>query len=114
MKAEAERVRENPIREFDVYTDTRDILARARRQAEERGLRDYVIVDVDSHHVEIPSWDEVVEYVEDPVVRYQAKAYHASRVGAPPYGLYGHHGMRYQDVGGRITHHSDRREAVEE
>ncbi len=114
MESKTEEIQEVPTRQIDVYTDTREILAHARQQAEERRLQDYVIVDVDSHHVEIPYWDEVVEYIENPVIRTQAKEYHMSRVGAPPYGMYGNLGMRYQDVGGRIAHQSDRRETVEE
>ncbi len=114
METRTKAVHELPVKQFDVYTDTREILAHARRQAEERNLQDYVIVDIDSHHVEVSSWKEVVEFIEDPVIRDQAKAYHESRVGAPPYGMYGNLGMRYQDVGGRISHHSDRREEVED
>lgn len=114
MESKTEEIQEVPTRQIDVYTDTREILAHARQQAEERRLQDYVIVDVDSHHVEIQYWDEVVEYIENPVIRTQAKEYHKSRVGAPPYGMYGNLGMRYQDVGGRIAHQSDRRETVEE
>ncbi len=114
MESRTEEIQEVPARQIDVYTDTREILAHARQQAEERRLQDYVIVDVDSHHVEIQYWDEVVEYIENPVIRTQAKEYHKSRVGAPPYGMYGNLGMRYQDVGGRIAHQSDRRETVEE
>ena len=114
MSSEVQSIHEIPVRQFDVYTDTRDILFHAQRQKEELNLGNYVIVDIDSHHVEVASWNDVVEYIEDPVIRYQAKEYHESRVGAPPYGMYGNLGMRYQDVGGRISHHSDRREAVEE
>ena len=111
---DVDQIQEIPVRKIDVYTDTRDILAHARQQAEEWKLHDYVVVDIDSHHAEISSWKELVQYIEDPVIRHYAEKYHQERVGAPPYGLSGDLGLRYQDVGGRIAHQSDRRESVEE
>ena len=106
--------RELPVQQIDVYTDTRDILANARKQAIQRGYDDWMICDIDAHHVETVSWHEVIEYIEDPVVRDQALMYQKERFGAPPYGLNGDLGLRYQDVGGRIPHQSDRRETVED
>lgn len=97
---------------IDHYTDTRAILANARRQADERGLDDYFIVDVDSHHIETESWAEIIEYIEDPVVRQVAREKAAA--GGAPYGLNGEPGLRYQDVGGRIPHMSGRKETVVE
>lgn len=104
---------EFPVQEIDVYTDTRDILAQSRRQAERKGYLDWTIVDIDAHHVESVSWSEIVEYVTDPVVRDQAVMYHKERVGAPPYGLNGDLGLRYQDCGGRIPHQSSQREKTD-
>lgn len=49
--------------------DTRDVLAHAARQAEERSFRDFTIVDVDAHHYETESWAEIAEHIEDPVIR---------------------------------------------
>jgi len=97
---------------IDVHTDTREILAHARNTALRRGLQDWFIADVDAHHVETVSWAEIVEYIEDPVVREDAIMFQKSRVGAPPYGLNGDQGLRYQSVGGRIPHQDDRRETV--
>ena len=104
---------EFPVQEIDVYTDTRDILAQSRRQAERKGYVDWTIVDIDAHHVESVSWSEIVEYITDPVVRDQAVIYHKERVGAPPYGLNGDLGLRYQDCGGRIPHQSSQREKTD-
>ena len=42
-------------KEIDIETDTREILARASRYAEERNFRDWLIVDVDAHHSELSS-----------------------------------------------------------
>jgi uncharacterized protein len=47
-------------KEIDIETDTREILARASRYAEERNFKDWLIVDVDAHHSELSSWKEVV------------------------------------------------------
>ena len=46
-------------------TDSRDILARARSQATQRGLDDYFIVDVDSHIGDGAAWSEILKYVEN-------------------------------------------------
>jgi uncharacterized protein len=102
------------VQEVDVHTSTDDLLAHARRAALRRGLQDWFIADVDAHHVETISWAEITAYIEDPVIRSQAQFYHRERVGAPPYGLNGDLGMRYQDVGGRIPHQSGQREAITE
>ena len=107
-------VHESPIKPIDVYTDTRDILAHAKRQADANKFEDYLIVDVDSHHTETTSWHEIIEYIEDPVVRAQALEYQQIRTGGPPYGLSGDFGLKYQGVGGRITHNDNRLETVEE
>ncbi|MFG1358455.1 amidohydrolase family protein [Xanthobacter pseudotagetidis] len=100
--------------QIDVYTDTRDVLAHAKRNARQRGLQDWFVVDIDAHHVETVSWKEVVQYIEDPVIRDNAMRYQAERIGGPPYGLNGDLGLRYQSVGGRIPHQDDQREKVTE
>ena len=102
------------VQQIDVHTDTRDILAHARRNALKRGLQDWFVCDIDAHHVETVSWKEIVTYIEDPVVRDNAMRFQAERIGAPPYGLNGDLGLRYQSVGGRIPHQDGQREIVEE
>jgi uncharacterized protein len=64
--------------------------------------------------MEVISWKEIVEYIEDPVMRAAADDYHANRWGGTPFGLNGDLGLRYQSVGGRIPHQADQREKVEE
>ena len=54
-------------------TDSREILANAKRDIERYKLNDYFIVDVDAHHVEFDSWDEVLDQIEDPVLRRNGK-----------------------------------------
>jgi predicted TIM-barrel fold metal-dependent hydrolase len=98
----------------DVYTDTRDLLAHARRDTIRRKYRDWLICDIDAHHVETVSWKEIITYIEDPVVREQAIHFQNERINAPPYGLNGDLGLRYQSVGGRIPHQDGQREPVAE
>jgi len=103
--------RENPIKEIDVRTDTRDVLANARKYAMKHKLDDVFIVDIDSHHMEIEAWRDIVKYITNPVVRDQAVRY-ANFTGAPAFGINGDTGLLYQDVGGRIPHQTSQREDV--
>jgi len=106
--------KDRKIEEIGIYSDTRDILAHARHEAESAGIDDWFIVDVDAHHMESISWAEIVQRIEDPVIRDQAVRFQKERVGAPPYGINADLGLRYQDVGGRIPHQLDMRETVED
>jgi predicted TIM-barrel fold metal-dependent hydrolase len=101
-----------PVQTIDVFTDTRDILAHARKDAHQRGFADWLICDIDAHHFETVSWSEIVEYIEDPVVRDNAVRFQKDRIGIP-YGLNGDLGLRYQSVGGRIPHQDGQREKIE-
>ncbi len=103
-----------PVKEIGIYSDTRDILTHARKDAMRHGINDWFIVDVDAHHMESVSWVEVVQHIEDPVIRDQALRFQKERVGAPPYGINADLGLRYQDVGGRIPHQLDLREKIED
>ena len=103
-----------PAQVIDTSTDSREILRHAKIAARRRKLQDWFVVDVDAHHVETVSWNEVVQYLDDPVVRDQALYVHQDRFGAPPYGLNGDLGLRYQSVGGRIPHQDGLREKVED
>lgn len=102
------------MREIGIFTDTRDILAHARKDAERRGIDDWFIVDIDAHHMESVSWADIVTYIEDPVLRDQAVRFQKERVGSPPYGLNADLGLRYQDVGGRIPHQLDIKEKIDD
>jgi Amidohydrolase len=104
-----------PTQEITVRTDTREILANARRDTEKFGLDDYYIVDVDSHHVELDSWPEIIEYVEDPVLRDMAKQMMKDWPTASHLALHNHvAGLTLQDVGGRIPHQATLGEYVPE
>jgi uncharacterized protein len=50
--------------------DHRELLRRAREQADERGLDDVLIVDADFHQVEGDAWGELLEHMDNDVVRH--------------------------------------------
>lgn len=114
MDSGVETARQLPVSEITAETDTREILGHAAKQATERRFDDVFIVDIDSHHNETESWREIVEYMDDPVVRYMALDHLKNRTGSPPYGLNGDLGLRYQDCGGRILHQGKRGEPVDD
>jgi predicted TIM-barrel fold metal-dependent hydrolase len=80
--------------------DTSKLLAHAARQASERGYKNFPIVDVDSHHYELESFHEILEYMEDPVL--QQLAMSASQATSKGNGVMPG-GVGYQDMGGRVT-----------
>jgi len=91
--------RDLSVEEFD----TKTLLAHANQQAIQRRYEDFLIVDVDAHHYETDSFAQIVEYIEDPVMRAQAK-----------YQGFGAQGITstsggYQGLGGRITRNAGRR-----
>ena len=86
--------------------DSGKMLAHASRQAKDRGYNNFPIVDVDSHHYELESFDQILEYMDDPVMRQLAQMANAGNskgVGVMP------GGVGYQDMGGRVTRYPLRR-----
>ena len=49
--------------------DSAKLLAHAGRQAIERGYQNFPIVDVDSHHYELESIHEILDYMDDPILQ---------------------------------------------
>ena len=94
--------RKMAVEEFD----TSKLLAHAARQASERGYGNFPIVDVDSHHYELESFHEILEYMEDPVL--QQLAMSASQATSKGNGVMPG-GVGYQDMGGRVTRYPLRR-----
>ncbi len=92
----------NNVREvrFDEFSSSGSLI-KATEQAHKRNYKDFLIVDVDSHHYESESYGEIFKYIENPVIRRQALE-SASRGGRSSM-LGGSVG--YQDIGGRITRH---------
>ena len=101
----APEIRRLPTQEITTGTDSREILANARRDTERYGLDDYFIVDVDSHHVELDSWPEILAYLDSPVLRDTAEQMMRNWPNATRLALHNHSpGLTMQDVSGRVPH----------
>src|SRR6202048_2318418 len=87
--------------------DTSKLLAHASRQARDRGYDKFPIVDVDSHHYELESLGEILEYMDDPVLQQLAMSATQSGGSKGTGVLPG--GVGYQDIGGRVLRYSTRR-----
>jgi len=90
-----------------VSYDTREHLAAAARQAEKRGLKDWLIVDCDAHIYENESWAEIVSMIENPIIRDRALAgvkKGGLRAGLTPVQV------GDQDMGGRVIRYVKRQE----
>ena len=94
--------RQMSVAEFD----TTKLLAHARAQAEQRGYDRFPIIDVDAHHYELESFDQIIEYFDDPVLQQLAKS--AAQSGQKGVGMLPG-GVGYQDMGGRVTRYPLRR-----
>lgn len=104
MARDTDTPRELPIKQLTSETNTADMLAHASRQARERGLEDYLVIDVDAHHFETASWTRVIEHIEDPVLRDIARNYTRADGTNPGALLNIQPGLNFQNVGGRIPH----------
>lgn len=80
--------------------DTSKLLSHAAKQAEERRYSEFPIIDVDSHHYEMESLEQILEYMDDPIIRQLALS--AARAGVKSSGVFQGH-VGYQDMGGRVT-----------
>ena len=106
--------RRRETQQIDTHTDSREILANARRDIDTYKLHDYYIVDVDSHHVELDSWNEVLDHIEDPVLRRNGKVMAEIWPNTRQLALSNHPpGITFQDVHGRIPHQAGLRERVD-
>ena len=108
------KVKLHPVQEITTQTDSREILANAKHDVDALGLDRYFIIDVDSHHVETDSWDEILEYIEDPVLRFNGKEISKNWPTARKQGLMNEPaGLMFQDAQGRILHQASLQEPVE-
>jgi uncharacterized protein len=90
----ADRGRRVAIEELN----TSQLLAHARKQAQQRGLDDVLIVDVDSHHYENECFDEFLPFMPNDVMRHLVLAGRTKgRQALTP------SQVSFQDMGGRIT-----------
>ena len=86
--------------------DSGKMLAHAAKQAKQRNYDQFPIVDVNSHHYELESFNEILEYMPDPVMKQLAQMANSGNskgVGVMP------GGVGYQDMGGRVTRYPLRR-----
>jgi len=105
---------EHKVQQITTRTDSREILANARRDIDRLHLHDYFIVDVDAHHVEFDSWRELLEHLENPVLRHNAVTMTENWPNAKNLAFSNHPvGMTFQDVFGRIPHQCELGEYVE-
>jgi uncharacterized protein len=101
----------NELPEITIKTDTRDILAHATMQAE--NFEDYFVVDIDAHVTETQFWPEILELIDNDVIRQMGQAM-AGRPGTAPWALLNAQpGMLHQNVYGRIPHQMALAEAVD-
>lgn len=94
--------RQMSVAEFD----TSKLLSHARRQAEQRGYDQFPIIDVDAHHYELESFDQIIDYFDEPVLQQLARS--ANQSGQKGVGMLPG-GVGYQDMGGRVTRYPLRR-----
>ncbi len=80
--------------------DTEKLMQNAARQRDQRKFNDMLIIDVDAHHYETESMTEIVEFIEDPVLRQLARSAQQIAHRGSMFSL-GRAG--YQDIGGRVT-----------
>jgi predicted TIM-barrel fold metal-dependent hydrolase len=80
-------------------TDTKTLLAHATEQGIQRRYEDFFIADVDGHHYEVASFAQICDYIEDPVMRDQAK-YQGFGIGGITTAT---GGGGYQNLLGRVT-----------
>jgi len=78
-------------------------LKNAAIQAEARGYDDILIVDVDSHHYELEAFGEMADYIDDAVLRMEAKFQGFNRGGI------GSTDGSYQEMTGRVQRTPKRR-----
>ena len=83
--------------------DTRTLLRNAVDQAIARKYEDFLIVDTNSHHYETEAFKEIAEYIDDPVMRFEAKFQGHSRGG------FTSETGSYQEIAGRITRYPERK-----
>jgi hypothetical protein len=101
------------LTEIGPRTDSYEILARARKQAEDRRFfDDYFIVDVDAHIGDGAAWGEVLKYVENDQIR--EAAFHFGDGSGRGAFLNDTPGLQWQHNGGRIPHGAGLREPHED
>ena len=95
---------EIPTSEFQKMSvaefDTAKLLVNAARQRDQRNYNAFPIIDIDCHHYENESLREIVEFIEDPVLRHTGQVYSGGGTGAQSPLVPA--AVGYQDIAGRI------------
>ncbi len=100
------------LKEITAETDTRDYLRAAAKQAHKQ-YDDYeLIVDIDAHLQEARFWPEILQFMENDVLKQTAEGQLAGGIRTPLINMAP--GMSFQALGGRVPHQSGPREAVSE
>lgn len=83
--------------------DTTTLLRNAATQRDHRRYDDFMIIDADSHHYETEAFKEIVQYIDNPVLRQESifQGYSRGGINSPD--------GSYQGLGGRITRYPGRR-----
>jgi predicted TIM-barrel fold metal-dependent hydrolase len=87
--------------------NTSQHLANAHKQAVERNYAAFPIVDVDAHHYENESWAEIIEYIENPVIRHLAES-GVKRAGTGRSNALLHQNANNQSNAGRVRRYQTR------
>ena len=85
--------------------DTTQHMKNAAIQRDQRKYDDFLIIDVDAHHYENQSFRDIVEYIDDPVMRRTAQVY-AGPTGRPSGSGLAPAQIGQQDVAGRVTRYA--------
>ncbi len=108
LKPESTHVRE--LAEITVKTDSRDYLFTAAKQAMAQ-YDDYeLIIDCDAHSQESRFFGEIIQFIENDVLKDIAEVQYKGGIGTPL--LNGQPGMLFQALTGRVPHQAGPKEDV--
>jgi predicted TIM-barrel fold metal-dependent hydrolase len=100
------------LKQLGKASDTRETLAHAKRAVLERGLDEWLVVDVDAHHFENQSWSEVIAEIPSDVVRDIAHSF-VSKGQVHPGIMQSSGWPPNQSIGGRVSHDQGLEELAE-
>ena len=97
--------------EITAATDTRDYLSHATRFAQQHEAYD-LIIDVDAHLQEVQFWPEIIDLLENDVLKQTAQAMLKGGSAMPLSNLTP--GQNFQSMAGRVPHQSGPRELTDD
>jgi uncharacterized protein len=96
------------LSEITIKTNTRDILPHATPQAE--GFDHDFVADIDVHVAEIQFWPEIIELIDNDVIRPMGQARRAATTALLNVGP----GKLHRNIHGRIPHQTALAESVDD